>query len=433
MKRITLLLAAMATAGMTAQEYNPSASTDTKTEKTTDYNKWSIDLGAGVNKPLRPMKSGYYTKTPDFLSAHAGVRYMFNSKFGLQANASYNEFENAGNSLAFKSEMWSYGLDAVVNLGNVLDFKSWTNTFGLLAHAGASYSTLKGTEPMKSGTDKMGTLNVGLQPQIRLGNRIALFLDASLHGNMRQDLGFEGQARGSSVRGFNGYFMTTTAGISIYLGKNEKHADWVASSTNTEDLVADMDQRLSKVETDLVDSDQDGVPDYLDREPNTPSGVMVDTKGRAVDKNNNGIPDELENSLDRRYARLGATTDKEEASTSSGTIHDLINDGYVNVYFKFDSAQPEVYSLEAINYLAKYMKENTDAKAELVGYADSVGNADYNSQLSERRAKQVYDILIATGIDEGRLSYKGNGSDDSVDSKSAPARQLVRRVTFKLK
>lgn len=306
-----------------------------------------------------------------------------------------------------------------------------TNTFGLLIHSGISYSTLKGKKPVKSGTDEMLTLNLGIQPQIRLGNRVALFADASIHGNVRQNLGFEGQPRSTHTRGFNGYFFTTSAGISIYLGKHDKHADWVSTEIGAADKLADLDQRLSKIETDLVDSDQDGVPDYLDREPNTPSGVAVDTKGRAVDKNNNGIPDELEPALDRRYAKHGETS---EVATSSGNaIHDLINNGYVNVYFKFDSVQPEVYSLEAINYLATYMKENTSAQAELIGYADAVGNSDYNAELSERRAKEVYDILVASGIDAGRLSYKGNGSDDSVDSSSSAARQLVRRVTFKLK
>src|SRR5690625_4469959 len=220
MKKFTLLLSLLAITGVTAQEYGAPSATEaeTKTTTTSDYNKWSIDLGAGMNKPVRAMKSGYYTKTRSLLNVHAVVRYMINTPFDLQANASYNEFVDAGNSLPFKSEMWSYGLDGVVNVGNILDFRTWTNTFGLLAHAGASYATLKGKEPIKSGTDKMLTLNAGLQPQIRLGNRVALFFDASIHGNVRQDLGFEGQELSSKKRGFNGYFMTTTAGISIYLG-----------------------------------------------------------------------------------------------------------------------------------------------------------------------------------------------------------------------
>lgn len=434
MKKFTLLLSLMAIAGMTAQESGTQAASKAKTKTVSDYNKWSIDVGAGMNKPVRPMQPSFYSKSPEFLSVHAGVRYMMNEKFGLQANASYNEFQSAGSSDDFKSEMWSYGLDGVVNLGNVLDFKSWTNTFGMLAHAGAKYGTLKGIEPNKTNSEDVVTLNIGLQPQIRLGNRVALFLDATLHGSITQDIGFDGQNPPSSNdnRGFKGSYFTTTAGISIYLGGNDKHADWAVTNVEKDEL-ADLDQRISKIETDLIDSDQDGVPDYLDREPNTPAGVMVDSKGRAIDENQNGIPDELEAALDRRYARAGDVERAVENASKGGSVYDLLNNGYVNVYFKFDSAQPEIYSLEAINYLATYMRENTNAKAELIGYADSVGNAEYNANLSERRAKTVYDILIATGVDADRLSYKGGGEDDSVDSGSAPARQLVRRVTFKLK
>lgn len=47
----------------------------------------------------------------------------------------------------------------------------------------------------------------------------------------------------------------------------------------------------------MNDTDKDGVPDYLDVENNSIAGVTVDTKGRMVDKNNNGVPDELENIL----------------------------------------------------------------------------------------------------------------------------------------
>jgi OOP family OmpA-OmpF porin len=56
-------------------------------------------------------------------------------------------------------------------------------------------------------------------------------------------------------------------------------------------IIASKD-RVDNLETMLIDTDQDGVADYLDLEPNTVSGVMVDSKGRSIDLNNNNVPDE---------------------------------------------------------------------------------------------------------------------------------------------
>lgn len=53
-------------------------------------------------------------------------------------------------------------------------------------------------------------------------------------------------------------------------------------------------------------------------------------------------------------------------------------------------------------------------------------------RLSERRAKAVYDIIVAAGIEASRLSYKGYGEDTSVDKNSADARQLARRTSFQV-
>jgi len=79
------------------------------------------------------------------------------------------------------------------------------------------------------------------------------------------------------------------------------------------------------------------------------------------------------------------------------------------------------------------LKRNPGVKLEIKGYADELGPEDYNMKLSEKRAKAVYDVLIAAGIDAGRITYKGYGEDTSVDKRSADARQLARRASFEVK
>jgi OOP family OmpA-OmpF porin len=401
------------------------------TAQENDYNKWSLELKGGMHKPVTPFASGYYVDSPDFWQGSFGVRYMFNNYVGLRGEFGYNNLQGGENSMEFESNYYRASLQGVMNFGNLLRFSDWTNTFGLLVHAGAGYSINNPKNPIEFDSgDQMLHLVFGVSPQIRLGNRVALTTDFSFLTHGFQANSWDGTAA-SGARGFTGNMYNISVGLNFYIGKNEVHADWYSEDSAVYSELEEMDRRLSKIETDLIDSDQDGVPDYLDREPNTPSGVTVDTKGRAIDRNNNGIPDEMESALDARYATKD-DLEKQNASQDAA-VRDLINKGYVNVYFRFNSTTPETYSLQSVNYLIVYMKENPGAQAELIGYADEIGNAEYNQKLSERRAKAVYDLMIKAGIAENRLSYRGNGEDDTVDKDSANARQLVRRVTFRLK
>lgn len=393
-----------------------------------DFNKWSIDINAGVNKPSRPFAPGYYTSTPDFFHADAGVRYMINDKAGLKLDFGFDNFSEDEDSNPFKSRLYRISLQGVANAGNIFGFREWTNTLGLLVHGGMGYSVLSLQEPVDlDDNDQMLNFIAGITPQIKLADRVALNADLSIVGHVRQDRTFDGTQR-QIAADFDGFYVNATLGLSIYLGGNDVHADWYSREKNMASDLDSITSRLGKLERDLQDDDRDGVPNYLDREPNTVSGVTVDTKGVAVDKNQNGIPDELESALESRFTQMEAT------STSSGNdiVEKLISDGYVNVYFQFNSTQPEVYSYEAINYLIKYMKENDGAEAELIGFADEIGNPTYNQNLSQRRAEKVLEILVASGVEAERLTVTGSGEDTSVDSNSSAARQLVRRVTFKL-
>ncbi|MFV8374331.1 OmpA family protein [Flavobacterium sp. LB1P62] len=401
-------------------------SAQTETVKSTEdgFNKWSVELAGGFNKPQRPMTPGYSTTLVSPYVVDFGVRYMFNNKFGLKADFGYNSFEGKDNSKDFDMKYYRVDLQGVANLGRIMSFETWTNTIGLLGHAGFGLSQM---ESQKSSLkDRMGNFMAGVTGQIKLTNRIALTGDFTTILNAKQNVAFDG-ASTSSTRGFGGILFNGTAGITVYLGKNEKHADWVLDN---EDRFNVIDNRLTAIETKMLDTDNDGVADYLDLEPNTAAGAMVDTKGRSIDKNNNNVPDETEAYILKNYAnKTGDTT----TVYDNELIKSLINGGYVAVYFDFDKSKPTNVSTEGIDFILTYLRNNPSASVDIIGHADELGRSAYNDKLSNARAANVKNTLVKANVDASRLNVIAAGEDTSVDKTSENARKLVRRVTFTVK
>ena len=191
-----------------------------------------------------------------------------------------------------------------------------------------------------------------------------------------------------------------------------------------------MNNRIGEIETLMNDSDKDGVPDYLDVENNSLAGVAVDTKGRMVDKNNNGVPDELEKYIDKTITTNNSTNN---TAVSNGILEQLINDGYVAAYFDPEKSTPTNASSDNIGFILNYLKNNPDKSIEIIGYADELGSSSYNNKLSASRAQTIKTILSRAGISASRMTIVGNGIDSSVDKNSEYARRLVRKVVFKIK
>ena len=420
MKKVVLplLMICLTSASLQAQDVQESGNSN-------DYNKWSIDVNGGFSKPANPMSPGYHSSAFNFFHADLGFRYMFNTKFGLKLDAGYDVMSE-DDGPEFESKLLRTSLQGYANLGRIMEFESWTNRFNLLGHMGVGVGQLKNDDRF-NGEDWIGNFLIGLTGQVRLSDRVSLNADFTMINSFSQQKTWDGGNTQTTKQGFDSTLYNATVGLSIYLGKNEKHADWFVDDKSDE--LDALEQRIGEIETMMNDSDKDGVPDYLDAEPNSVTGVAVDTKGRAIDKNNNGVPDELESYLDQRTNEIK----KEVSESNSNDLAGLINNGYVNVYFDFNSDKPNAQSVSGMNFLIKYLKQNPSVSADVVGYADEIGNSDYNKQLSQRRAENVKKILVDAGIDAGRLNIVGNGEDTSVNKDSKYARQVVRRVTFILK
>ena len=69
------------------------------------------------------------------------------------------------------------------------------------------------------------------------------------------------------------------------------------------------------------------------------------------------------------------------------------------------------------------------SKIEVVGHTDNVGGAMMNMDLSQRRAYSVADILVGAGVPASRITARGRGMDQPVDTNdTALGRAHNRRV-----
>lgn len=419
MKKLIFTLAfASALTGVNAQTQNKTASQD--------FKKWSIELAGGINNAQSAYTLGSPIAGINLLTVDLGVRYMINNIFGIKADAGYNRFKKGdvvtSSVDTYNSRYYRLDLQGVANVGKLLNFKTFTSKLGLLAHTGVGMGAVRSGDL----NDLTPNLIYGLTGQYKLSNKFALTLDASNIMNKHQTYAFDFRSNANE----NGSLLNMTLGLTYYIGKGENHADWVNFK---DEAVGSLEKRVADLETMNNDSDKDGVVDYLDTEPNTITGLLVDSKGRAIDLNKNSVPDELEKYLDR-YALKGdsPSVSGSPITTQEDVVKQFINQGYVNLYYDFNQSTPISSSTNQIGYILTYLRNNPSTSVDIIGYADEIGNSDYNKQLSKSRAEKVKETLVKAQINPSRLNIRSLGEDNSVNVNSEEARKLVRRVTFKV-
>jgi outer membrane protein OmpA-like peptidoglycan-associated protein len=106
-----------------------------------------------------------------------------------------------------------------------------------------------------------------------------------------------------------------------------------------------------------------------------------------------------------------------------------------NIFFEYNSDKlKSKESKEAIDIMDMMMNTYADMEIEIYGHTDSIGSAQYNYDLSERRAKSVYNALKNRGHSITRMGYKGFGESMPIsDNGNDEGRQQNRRVEFKIR
>ncbi|WP_069383649.1 OmpA family protein [Halomonas caseinilytica] len=163
------------------------------------------------------------------------------------------------------------------------------------------------------------------------------------------------------------------------------------------------------------DSDGDGVPDDKDQCPGTPAGVAVDAVGCPLDSDGDGVPD---------YQDQCPGTPAGAEVNALGCVEDLV---LQDVNFEFDSARLTAGAESVLTDVAAKLRSNENVRVRIEGHTDSVGPADYNKDLSQRRADSVASFLASQGISANRMTTIGYGEEQPVASNDTQAGRAENR------
>jgi len=246
--------------------------------------------------------------------------------------------------------------------------------------------------------------------------------------------------------------------INFNLGNKSNTSEPLYWINPLETVLSDIDELKNRPEVKLDDSDQDGVLDVLDMEPETPPGAVVDTKGRTLDSDRDGVPDYLDREpfytptegeqvndegvvINPGAGRpQGVTEDRvreliDEALQTNGVINDNRNTPtewfLPMIHFNSDQAIIKFTDYGTLASIARMVRANPNLRLVVTGYADGTGAELYNNRLSYNRSKAVIDHLVGThNIGRGRLVLQWKGSNEVlVPTKDS---YMNRRVEFRI-
>jgi len=109
-----------------------------------------------------------------------------------------------------------------------------------------------------------------------------------------------------------------------------------------------------------------------------------------------------------------------------------INKLLTSITFEFNKwVIPERHN-QILDYVAEYMKADTDKRYLLSGHTDTIGDSDYNDWLSLQRVDAIKNALSDRGVPDSMIKTRGNGSRiaQMPASASDDVRDFDRKVTL---
>lgn len=428
-----------------------------------DYTHWSVYIDGGASQFDGDVSQKYNQINPGadiHWTAGLGVEYTFTPFWGLGVEYQYMPYSGHSNSTG--QNYWAnYGefdfeggshqahIFTSLNLTNLLNVyrKNWRfNVYANLGLGASFYNVSQsniipatGISPTITYTRTPNEIENGrsllvpmsLNFEYNISKPLAVGLNVHYRATNKDN--YEGEAYVRGVQNDNFLLGTASLRYKFASGQKDGHIrnitadkfrqeetkereilDKLDSLNNKVDdldsvVTNDLTPRMNEVErllSDKPDADGDGVPDWRDREPNTPAGSFVNYWGESLP-----------------YEVLKATEFYEELAK----MQEEEVDYDMSVYFAFDKKNLTKRSIDNIAKAAQKLKSNPLLKVELRGYADYPGSHNYNLRLSTSRGEIVKQELVNKhGINPSRITLNPQGRMTNPPN----ANQKNRRTDF---
>src|SRR5215217_673377 len=177
------------------------------------------------------------------------------------------------------------------------------------------------------------------------------------------------------------------------------------------------------------DNDKDGVADARDACMNE-AGPKENRGCPDKDRDGDGLVDRLDNCPDEPGTEKNhGCKAKQLANIGEGQIRIL-----ESVFFENNQDVISARSHKLLDSVASILASHPEIeKLRVEGHTDNTGKADYNLDLSQRRAEAVVKYLVGKGLSRERLESQGFGPAKPIaENTTKPGRAKNRRVEFRI-
>lgn len=389
-------------------------------------NRWSINLGLGVGL------YGFKT-TLNALNAN-GNRYTYSNVPNLLTNPTASQIRDG---IRQESD----------------------DTYETAAMVKKQFSFMLGDYKVNP------TLKPSVSLEYRLSKRITIGVEGNWFMQWSEDLldGDQWTEQGSFTPAGDmpGYYHLR---LGFNLGSGSKRVEplwFVNPMDGAMGQIADTKKTVDELKGMMDDDDNDGVPNRLDKEPNTPADCPVDVRGKQLDSDEDGVPDCLDKEkfsppgypvdpngvaqvpavatkaqLDDLANKMLSKDDPRVKDLLSGTGSKGANLGdwwLPMIHFDLDKYKIKPQFYEELHHVASVMQKFPNVKVVAKGHTDNRNTNQYNMVLSWNRANEAINYLVTKyGIPRERfvLNYDGEEKEMVVKPGNEPGHYMNRRVEF---